>query len=150
MDLVIEVGEVMVARPFLDLVSSAIGPPIGIVAVPISLVQPLLVLTLELVVEDDSIDACPAPRETPGFPKVCAIHLGVVFHLARLLQIRIELLTMALLVLPTVVAIVVRMVAAIRLQHVPTLFRQDDGRVPMTGQPLGSDEPFFPEVAQVA
>src|SRR6202023_355189 len=42
-NLLIEVGEVVVVRPFLDFVSVAIGPPIGIVAVPISLMQPLLV-----------------------------------------------------------------------------------------------------------
>jgi hypothetical protein len=95
--------EVVVVRPFLDFVSVAIGSPIGIVAVPISLVQPLLVLTLELVVEDDSVDASPAPRQTPGFPEVRAIHLGVVFHLARLLQIGVELLTM---ILPAILAIV--------------------------------------------
>ena len=109
--------------------------------------QPLLVLTLELVVEDDAIDACAAFAEAPGFPEVRAIHLRVVFHLARLLQIRVELLTM---VLPTVLTVVARMIAAIRLQHVPTFLRQDDRHVPMTGQPLGSDEPFLAEVSQVA
>jgi hypothetical protein len=40
--------------------------------------------------------------------------------------------------------------AAVRLQHVPTLFRQDDHDVPVTVQPLGSDEPFFSEVSEVA
>jgi hypothetical protein len=147
MDLVIEVGEVVVVRPFLDLVRRAIGPPIGIASVPISLMQPLLVLTLELVVEDDPIDACAALPEAAGFTQVGAKHLGVVFHLARLLQIGVELLTMVAL---TLLAIVVRMVAAIRLQHVPTLFRQDDRHVPMTGQALGSDEPFLTEVSEVA
>jgi hypothetical protein len=147
MDLVIEVGDVVVVRPFLDLVSRAIGPPISVVAVPISLVQPLLVLPLELVVEHNSVDAGPALGETPGLPEVRAIHLGVVFHLARLLQIGVELLTMVTL---TVVAIVERMVAAIRLQHVPTFLRQDDRHVPMTGQALGSDEPLLAEVSEVA
>ena len=103
MDLVIEVGEVVVVRPFLDLVSGAIGPPIGVAAVPISLVQPLLVLTLELVIEDHPIDACATLPEAAGFTEVRAIHLGVVFHLARLFQIRVELLAM---ILPTVLAIV--------------------------------------------
>jgi hypothetical protein len=146
-DLVIEVGEVVVVRPFLDLVSGAIGPPIGVVAVPISPVQPLLVLTLELVVEDDSIDACAALPEAPGLPEVCAEHLGVVFRLARLFQLRVELLTM---ILPAVLAIVRPMIVAMRLQNVPTFLRQDDCHVPMTGQPLDSDEPFLAEVAQVA
>jgi hypothetical protein len=70
MDLVIEVREVVFVRPFLDLVRLAIGPAIRIVAVPISLVEPLLVLTLELVVEFDAVNACAALREASrGFFK---------------------------------------------------------------------------------
>jgi hypothetical protein len=42
------------------------------------------------------------------------------------------------------------MVATIRLQQVPTFFRQDDRHVPTAGQPLGSDEPFLTEVSEVA
>src|SRR2546422_186634 len=45
-NLVTEVGEVVLVRPFLDFVRLAIGPAIRVVAVPIALVQPLLVLTL--------------------------------------------------------------------------------------------------------
>jgi hypothetical protein len=98
-NLVIEVREVVVTGPFLDLVRLAIGPAIRIGAVPISLVQPLLVLTLELVVEDDAIDARPTVSETVGFSEVRAIDLRVVFDLAGFLQTRVELLPM---VMPTV------------------------------------------------
>jgi hypothetical protein len=146
-NLVLEVRQVVFVRPFLDLVRVAIGPAISIVVVPISLVEPLLVLTLELVVEDDAIDACLALREAPGFAEVRAIHLGVVFDFAGLLQTRIELLTTVVLV---VLAMVKGVVAAVRLQHVPTLLRQDDGYVPMTVQALGSDEPFLPQVSEIA
>jgi hypothetical protein len=137
----------VVVRPFLDLVSVAIGPPIRIVAVPIALVQPLLVLTLELVIEDHPIDACATLPEAAGLPEVRAKYLGVVFRLARLFQIRVELLTM---ILPAVLAVIARMIAAIRFQQVSTLFRQDNRHVPMTGQPLGSDEPLIAEVSEVA
>jgi hypothetical protein len=41
-------------------------------------------------------------------------------------------------------------VAAVRLQHVPALLRQDDGHVPMTRHAFGSDEPFFAKVPEVA
>src|ERR1700682_4035133 len=92
MDLVIEVREVVIVRPFLDLVRLAIGPAIRIVAVPISLVAPLLVLTLELVVECDAVNACAALRKALGFSEVRAIYLRVVFYLAGLLQTRVELL----------------------------------------------------------
>src|SRR5713101_185934 len=88
MDLVIEVREVVFVRPFLDLVRVAIGPTIAVVTVPITLVEPLLVLTLELVVEGHPIDACPALREAFGFSEVRAVHQGTVFHFARLLQTR--------------------------------------------------------------
>ncbi len=57
MHLVIEVRQVVFVRPFLDLVRLAIGPAICIIVVSISFVQPLLVLALELVVEDDMVDA---------------------------------------------------------------------------------------------
>jgi hypothetical protein len=135
-DLVVEVREVVFPRPFLDLMRLAIRASIGIVTVFIPFVQPALVLTLELVVEDDAIDACPALPEALGFTEVRAIDLGIVFDLARLLEVRIEILRM-------VVATVRRIVAAVGLQHVPTLFRQDDGYLPVTIKPLGSDEPFL-------
>jgi hypothetical protein len=35
-------------------------------------------------------------------------------------------------------------------EYVPTFLRQDDRHLPMTVQPLGSDEPFFSEVSEVA
>jgi hypothetical protein len=70
-----------------------------------------------------------------------------VFHLTGLLEICVELLAM---VMPTVLAMLVRVIAAIRLQHVPTLLRQDNGHIAMTVYPLGSDEPFLPEVSEVA
>jgi hypothetical protein len=54
MDLLVEVGQVVVARPFLNLVGLTIRPA---VAVSIAFVQPLLIVAFELVVEDDSIDA---------------------------------------------------------------------------------------------
>ena len=54
MHLVIEVRQVVFVRPFLDLVRLAIGPTTRIV--PVAFVQPLLVLALELVVEDDMVD----------------------------------------------------------------------------------------------
>jgi hypothetical protein len=58
--LIIEVREVVIARPLLDLVLVAIGASIAVAPIPVALVQPPLVLTLEFVVEDDSLDACAA------------------------------------------------------------------------------------------
>ena len=56
-DLVLEVREVMFERPLTDFVGRPIGVAVVVVTVPITLVEPLLVLTLELVVEDDAFDA---------------------------------------------------------------------------------------------
>jgi hypothetical protein len=133
-------------RPFLDLVRVAIGPTIAIVTVPITLVEPLLVLTLELVVELDALDMRAAVCQPLGFAKVRAKDLGVMFQLARFLEARVELLTMVAL---RVLAKVRRVVAPVRLEHVPTFFRQHDGDVSTTIQALGSDEPFLAEVSEV-
>jgi hypothetical protein len=93
MNLVMEVREVVLVRPLLNLVRLAIRASICIVSVPIALMQPSLVLTLQLVVDDDSIDTCATVREALGFTEVRTIHLGIVFQLARLLETCVELLT---------------------------------------------------------
>jgi hypothetical protein len=49
-----------------------------------------LVFTLELAVEDHAIDSCPSLAEALGLTKVRPKHLGVVFHFARLLEVRVE------------------------------------------------------------
>src|SRR5580698_6791484 len=145
--LLVEVRQVVLLRPLRDLLVAAIGVPVVVVAVPIPLVEPLLVLALELVVELDAVYACAALRKALGFSEVRAIHLKVVFQRARLLQPRVVLLAM---VVPMVLALVMRVVAPIRLQQDPTFFREDDGDVPMTVQPFGSDEAFRAQVSQVA
>jgi hypothetical protein len=147
MDLIIEERKVVFVSPFRDLVRLAVGVAVVVIAVVIALMKPLLVLTLELVVEGHSIHACSALREAFGFSEVRAVRLGVVFHLARLLQTRVELLTMVVLM---VLAMVRRVVTAVRLQHVPTLLRQHDRDVSAATQALGSDEPFLAEVSKVA
>jgi hypothetical protein len=70
-----------------------------------------------------------------------------VFHLAGLLKTRVELLTM---IVPTVFAMVRRVVATVRHEHASTLLRQDDGHVPMTVQPLGADKPLLAQMTEVA
>jgi hypothetical protein len=144
MDLIVEVREVVLVRPFLDLVRLTIGPSSYIVAVSIPPMQPSLVVALELVVEDDTFDACPVLREAISFAEVGAIHLGVVFQLARLLEPRVELLAT---VVRMASVLVNRVVAPVRLQHVPTFFRQHDSDVPMTVQTLGSDGPLVPQMS---
>src|SRR5438552_12096964 len=78
MHLLVEVREVMDVGPFLDLMWFAIWPSIGVVAVDIPLVQPLLILTLELVIEKDAVDVDLALRKPFRFAKVRLVDLCVV------------------------------------------------------------------------
>jgi hypothetical protein len=57
MNLVVEVRQIMFRSPDADLLLSPIVVAIVVVAVAVVLVQPLLIVALELVVEDDSLDA---------------------------------------------------------------------------------------------
>jgi len=91
-DLVVEVREVVFAGPFLDLMRIATGPTAAVLAVSIPLVQPFLIVALELVVEGDSVDACFALSEPLRLPQIGVVDLGVVFDLARLCEARVELL----------------------------------------------------------
>src|SRR3989442_14475138 len=66
MNLVAEVGQVVRRRPFFDLVLVAIRPSVTAIA----LVQPLLVLTLEFVVQNHAFDASAALVEPLGLAEV--------------------------------------------------------------------------------
>src|SRR3954470_1761799 len=67
---VVEVGQVVFECPASDLLSRAIGPAISIRHAAVTLVEPLLVLALELVVQDDVLDAGIAFEETLDFVEV--------------------------------------------------------------------------------
>ena len=132
MHLLVEVREVVVVGPFLDLRWLAIRPPISVVAVGIPFVQPLLILTLELVIEHDAVDVGLALSELLRFAKVRLVDLRVVFDLAGLYQARIELL-----------AVILIAVRAMRVQEIATAVRENDHMIPMTVEALSSDEPLF-------
>src|ERR1700730_17705394 len=145
MHLVIEVRQVVFERPFLDLVRLAIRPTIRIVAVPITFVQPLLILALELVVEDDMVDARALFDQPFRFGQVRTVYLDVMFDFARLLQLCVELLG----VVVAMVLALMRDVTPRRVEQVTAVLGQDDGDVPMAVHALGSDKPLFTEVPQV-
>jgi hypothetical protein len=138
MNLLVEVWKVVVARPGFDLGSLPIRAPIGIVTILIPLVQPPLVLTLELVVKNDAINPCLALREVFGFAKVCPIDVGVMFHLARLLEARVERLARLVVAVTT------------RFQEVPAAVGQHDRHVRLAVQPNRSDEALFAQMSEVA
>jgi hypothetical protein len=66
-----------------------------VVAVPIALVKPLLVLALQLVVQDDAIDVRAARVQAPGDAEVRLKHLGVMFDLTLAFEAGVELLMAA-------------------------------------------------------
>src|SRR2546423_3016020 len=86
----VEVGEIVFVRARFDLLFIAIRTAICIRATAIALVQPLLVLTLELVVQDDAFDVGATLLQPLGFAQVRTVDLGVVLHLARLLELGVE------------------------------------------------------------
>jgi hypothetical protein len=136
MHLVVEVRQVVFPCPLFDLTLIAIGTSAVVVMIAIVLVEPTLVLTLEFVVEDDSLDACAAFLEARRFTFVGAIDLDVVFQFARFLETGVELLWAALTMCSTMV---MQTVAALRLEQVATLFGQHDHWVSMAVQPFNFD-----------
>jgi hypothetical protein len=75
-----------------NLFRRSIRPPVAVGSAAISLLEELLVLTLELVVEDDAADGGALLAEPFGSLQVRTIDLGVVRQLARLANARVKLL----------------------------------------------------------
>lgn len=73
MDLVIEVRQVMVGRPRANLVLGSIRMPVVVVALTVVLMKPLLIVALQLVVEDDAVNA-----STLFVEAVRCVEVGVV------------------------------------------------------------------------
>jgi hypothetical protein len=92
-DLIVEVRQVVLERPDPDLFVSPIRMSVVVGAVAVPFVKPGLVVTLELVIEDDSIDACAALRETLCVAFVRPIDLEVVFTLSLAFETVPERLT---------------------------------------------------------
>jgi hypothetical protein len=137
-DLVIEVRQVVFVRPLANLLRGTIGMAVVVVAVPIALVKPRLVLMLELVVEDHPLDARAALLEAFCFTFVGVIDLDVVFQFPLAFETRIERL-------PVLVVMV-----TVGFQKVPAFLRQHDRVVAVTRHTCGLDEPLLPKVAQVS
>jgi hypothetical protein len=88
--LIIEVRQVVRPRPGFDLDRVSVRPSVALAAVPIAFLEEALILPLQLVVEDDALDAgigCVQPLS--GFEKG-VIDLRVVLKLARLPDARVR------------------------------------------------------------
>jgi len=135
---VVEVRQFVFPGPLLDLPRIAIGPPVVVVAVPVPLVEPLLVLALELVIESHALDASTALLEPLRLAAIGAIELGVVFQLALAFQAGVERLVMAPLAV------------AVGFEKVPAALGEDHGLLPIAGDADRLDEALFPQVTEVA
>jgi hypothetical protein len=138
MDLVVEVGQVVVLGPARDFFRRPIGMSVIVVAVAIALVQPRLVFALQLVVQDDSPDACATLLKALCFAFVGAIDLGVVFELPLAFEIRIERLLMVLVAV------------TVALEKAPPLVSQDDRLIAVTGHAYGLDQRLLAKMPQVS
>jgi len=135
-DLIIEVGKFVLPCPLLDLSLVAIGASIAVAPIPVALVQPPLVLTLEFVVEDDSLDACAALLKAFCFTFVGAIDLDVVLQFPLAFRACVEgLATISV---------------AVALEQTATLLRQCYGVVPRAGYPNRLNETLFTEMPQIS
>jgi hypothetical protein len=114
-DAAVEEREVVLACPRLNFSRRAVRPAVAVGPSPVPLLQELLVVTLQLVVEDDAPDVSAARMEALLRALVSAVNLRVVSQLARLPQAGVERLPGLVVALQ-----------AIRLEHVSTTTRQDD------------------------
>ncbi len=78
--LVIEVRQVMFAGPAADLLVGSIGVAIVVGPLAIAFVEPSLVLTLELMIEDDALDSGAAFAQAVRCALISAIDLEIVFE----------------------------------------------------------------------
>jgi hypothetical protein len=126
--MLVEEREVVFECPLLDLSRVAIWMAVVVVAVPIPLVQPLLVFTLHLVIQDDAVDVCVACVEPLGYAQIGLVDLGVVFELTLPFQPSVELLAS------------IGITSAVMFQQVPSTVRQHYRDVASAVQPDGVDQ----------
>jgi hypothetical protein len=137
-DLLVEVRKVVLVCPFADLCVRPVRVAVVVGPIVIALVKPALVLTLELVVEDDSFHAPTAVSRAPRFAFVCAIDLEVVFPLTFAFKAVPERLAVTLVAAPMM------------FEEVPAFLRQRDGMLARTRHPDRFHQPLLTEMPQVA
>ena len=137
MDRLIEVRQVTLAGPGFDISGVPIRSPVTVWPPAICLLQPLLVLALEFVLEDDAADVRALFPKTLLFTQVRAIELDVVRQLSGPAHAGVEGL------LARIVA-----VAAMGFQEVMTAFCERYGALTAVQfDELG--EPFVAQMPQV-
>jgi hypothetical protein len=101
-------------------------------------VQPPLVVALELVVEDDPLDACAALEQARRGVFVGTVELEIVFQLSLAHEAGVEGLMAPVVVVPML------------LEQLTSRLGQDDSVVAVARHPHSLDEPLFAQLSQVA
>jgi hypothetical protein len=133
--------QVVLARPPRDLFGLTIRPAVAVLPAAIALVQEPLIVALELVVENHSLNSAALVSNTLLSALVGPIDLGVMRQRARLSEARIE----GLAGFPR--AFLAR--EAIRFEQIPAPLCQDDGPV-VCAEWCGVDQPLVLEVLETA
>jgi hypothetical protein len=138
MHLLIEVRQAVFACPFANLVRRPIGPSAVVVIVFVTSVQPTLVLPLQLMIQDNAIDAG-ATLENPRLGLfVGAVNLDVVLQFPRPYEARVE----RLMTFPGRVSAL--------LEKAATFLGQHHCMVAVAGHADGLDQTLLSEVSKVA
>src|SRR5262245_31969515 len=135
---VVEVRQVVLERPLFNLPSVAVRVSVVVVPVAIPLMEPLLVLALELVVQDDPVDAGITLRQPLRLALVRAVDLRLMFELALFLEARVERLRRLLAAIP------------VRLQDITAAVGQDDGDLTAAIEANRIDQALLAEMPQIA
>jgi hypothetical protein len=127
----------MFEGPLVDFFGRPIGVAVVVITVPVALVEPLLVLTLELVVEEDAFNACAARLQALCVSFVGAIDLDVVFQLSLAFYAVVKGLAVPLVAV------------SMALEKVPAFLRERDRLLAVAGQANGLHEALLAKVAKV-
>lgn len=90
--------QVVVVCPVLDLTEIAVRTAVGVLAIPIARLKEFLVLRLQFVLENDSMDMGALVSEPLGFLQICPIELRVVLQFARSLNAVMKCLSVTCIV----------------------------------------------------
>jgi hypothetical protein len=117
MDGLVEVRQVAFERPSLDLACIPIRSPIAVGAIAVVSLQPLLILPLEVVLQDDAADLRALLAESLRREQISAIERGVVRQLPRATHACVELLASLVVAVSTMA--LEQAASAIRKGHHP-------------------------------
>jgi hypothetical protein len=140
LDAVIQDRQVVLGRPLFDFFTGSIWPAVTVRTIAVSLLQEPLVIALQLVIEDDSLNARTLCLELFRSAHVRPTELGVVREFAGLHRSRVERLEG------------LGIATAVAFEELSSAFRQadDDSAVSVAIERRnGSDEPGAPKAFQV-